>query len=218
MTKVKYKIFSSALFQFFEGFNFSEKSRAAKKRNQILYATWWSTYSQGFSASIFPDRGRTCVSDIYHCYIHYFSLLSKEHKNLIFNGTVIVLLLTIYSLFFCVQRVQRILETQTKYNLKYTSIDNAMLQEFSLLSRENKILSNRNKNQDLKYTFSYNICFAIFLFSPENTRDNVVGATKTKTGSQSSTTHTIRSSKIHLSSSTLQTRLPTQALKTSILL
>ena len=187
-------------FYFLEGFNFSEKSRAAKKRNQILYATWWSTYSQGFSASIFPDRGRTYVSDIYHCYIHYFSLLSKEHKNLIFNGTVIDLLLTIFSLFFCVQRIQRILETQTKYNLKYTSIDNAMLQEFSLLSRESKNLCNRNKNQDLKYTFSYYICFAIFLFSPENTRDNVVGATKTKTGSQSSTTHTIRSSKIHQSS------------------
>ena len=141
---------SAVLFKYFlDGFSFSENSRAAKKRNQILYATWWSTYSQGFSASIFPDRGRTYVSDIYHCYIHYFSLLSKEHKNLIFNGTVIDLLLTIFSLFFCVQRIQRFLETQTKYNLKYTSIDNAMLQEFSLLSKESKNLSNRNKNKAL---------------------------------------------------------------------
>ena len=127
------------------------------------------------------------------------------------------LLLTIFSLFFCVQRIQRFLETQTKYNLKYTSIDNAMLQEFSLLSRESKNLSNRNKNQDLKYTFSYYICFAIFLFSPENTRDNVVGATKTKTGSQSSTTHTIRSPKIHPIQFHITNKIANKALKTVII-
>ena len=151
--------FSAVLFFYFlEGFNFSEKSRAAKKRNQILYATWWSTYSQGFSASIFPDRGHTYVSDIYHCYIHYFSLLSREHKTLNFNGTVIHRSSTHY--FFAIlicskntkifrnsNKIQRFEIHRWQY--RYT-----MLQKFSLLSREYKNLSNRNKNKDLKYTFS----------------------------------------------------------------
>ena len=108
MKKSNIKSSAVLLIYFLEGLSFSEKSRAAKKRNQIMYATWWSTYSQGFSASIFPDWGRTYVSDIYHCYIHYFSLLSKERKNLNFNITVIFLPLTIFSLFFALlQRRER---------------------------------------------------------------------------------------------------------------
>ena len=134
--------FSAVLFFYFlEGFNFSEKSRAAKKRNQILYATWWSTYSQGFSASIFPDRGRTYVSDIYHCYIHYFSLLSREHKTLNFNGTVIHRSSTHYffAILFC--------------------------------SKNTKIFRNSNKIQRFEMThLPITQCFKKFPFSPGNTK------------------------------------------------
>ena len=130
MTKVKYKIFSSALFSTsLKVLTFLRKAELQRKEIKYCTPLGGPLILKDFPQVFFQTAGRTYVSDIYHCYIHYFSLLSKEHRNLIFNGTVIDLLLTIFSLFFCVQRIQRILETQTKYNLKYTSIDNAMLQE-----------------------------------------------------------------------------------------
>ena len=128
-----------------------------------MYATWWSTYFQGFSASIFPDWGRTYVSDIYHCYIHYFSLLSKERKNLNFNITVIFLPLTIFSLFFALlQRRERF--RKQKQDLK--RFETHLFITIFLSSREYKGQCSGGDQDEDRESIVYNSYYQVVENSP----------------------------------------------------
>ena len=157
MTKVKYKIFSSALFSTsLKVLTFWEKQSCKEKKPNIVRHLVVHLFSRIFRKYFSRPRPYLRLRYLSLLYSLFFFTLQRT-QELDFQWHCHRSSTHYFSLFFCVQRIQRILETQTKYNLKYTSIDNAMLRDFFLLSKESKNLSNRNKKKDLKYTFSYNI-------------------------------------------------------------